>query len=602
MMRVADYVMEELSRKGIEDAFVITGRGILFLTDALAKNEKLSSLSMHNEQALSYAAYSYAKTRNSYGVALVSTGCASSNCVTGVLNAWQDHVPVVFISGNNPLSENTAYTKLPVRTYGSQEANIIPIVSSITKYSIMLTDADKVAYELEKAFYLANEGIKGPVWIDIPLDVQDKRIEGGALEHFDIPQPAIHAPLKEDVGYIAQSLAESERPVCLIGSGVVSADARNELLKFVGKNNIPVVYSPSAVDVYPASLRLSVGCASSLGGSREANFCVQNADLLIVLGCRMPSMLTGGEYDKFAHCAKKILVDIDENESKKGNIRYDKIILADVKKVLSSLNEQELKSTSAEWVNKCLHWKNTLSLAKKQYEDSDVVDLYNLAGCLSAALKDGSVLITDAGFEELIIPSNTRLNETHTYIHPFMQGTMGFALPAVIGSAIASKCRRSVVAVIGDGSMMMNLQELQTISFNRIPAKIIIVNNDVYAVIRKRQKDLFRTRTIGTDPSNGVNTPDWRKIAECFGLQYMRIENNGGLPSGLEKLMDMEGAVLCEVMATENQPYLHTSIARNAKGAFERRPMEDQAPFLERAVFESEMLPGQNCRSMSWQE
>ena len=591
MIRVADYVMQELSRKEIEDVFVITGRGILFLTDALAKNEKLSSLSMHNEQALSYAAYSYAKTRNGYGAVLVSTGCASTNCVTGVLNAWQDHVPVVFISGNNPLSENTAYTKLPVRTYGSQEANIIPIVTSITKYTVMLTDANKVAYELEKAFYLANEGIKGPVWIDIPLDIQDKRIEEDSLEHFEIPNTIVCTPLEEDVKYIAKSIAESERPVCLIGSGVASADARNNLLKFVEKNNIPVIYSPSAVDIYPSSLRLSIGCVSSLGGSREGNFCVQNADLLIVLGCRMPSMLTGGEHDKFAHSAKKILVDIDENEAKKGNINYDKIIHADVKTVLGLLNELKLKNTSAKWVNKCLHWKNILSLARNKYENSSAVDLYNFSGCLSAALKDYSVLVVDAGFEELIIPSNTRLNETHICIHPFMQGTMGFALPAAIGAAIASKCNRPIVAVIGDGSMMMNLQELQTISFNKIPAKIIIVNNDVYAVIRKRQKDLFRTRTIGTDPSNGVGASDWKKIAECFGFLYMKIENNGGLPFGLEKLINIEGAVLCEVMATESQTYLHTSIARNAKGAFERRPMEDQVPFLDRNVFESEMLP-----------
>ncbi len=546
---------------------------------------------MHNEQALSYAAYSYAKTREGYGVALVSTGCASTNCITGVLNAWQEHVPVLFISGNNPLSENTAYTKIPVRSYGSQEANIIPIVSSITKYAVMLTDARKIAYELEKAFYLADEGIKGPVWIDIPLDIQDKRIEEDSLEHFAVPEAEGLLPQSEDIAYIRESLSISKRPLILIGNGVVSMDAKNELLRFIEKNNIPVVYSPSAVNVYPSSLRLSIGCVSSLGGSREGNFCVQNADLLIVLGCQMPSMLTGGEYDKFAHSAKKILVDIDENEPKKGNIQYEKIIHADVKKLLSLLNELELKNTSAEWVSKCLHWKNTLSLARKHADNSAAVDLYNLADCLSRSLKDKSVIITDAGFEELIIPSNTRFNETHTCIHPFMQGTMGFSLPAAIGSAVASKNKRPVIAVIGDGSMMMNLQELQTIVFNKIPTKIIVVNNNVYAVIRKRQKDLFRTRTIGTDSSNGVSTPDWKKVADCFGLQYLKIENAGQLFVGLKKLMDMEGPVLCEVIAMEDQPYLHTSIARNEKGAFERRPMEDQAPFLERAVFESEMLP-----------
>lgn len=590
MMRVADYVMQFLTEKGLEDVFVITGRGILFLTDALAKNEKLNSVSMHNEQALSYAAYSYAKLRDGYGAALVSTGCASTNCITGVLNAWQDHVPLVIISGNNPLSENTRYTKLPIRTYGSQEADIVPIVSSITKYAVMITEPNRIAYELEKAFFLADEGIKGPVWIDIPLDVQDKRIEENDLEHFIAPQAESFLPSQDDIDFIVDSLSLSSRPVCLIGDGVKSSGATDVFRSFVEKNNIPVVYAPSAVDVYPSSLALSVGCVSSLGGSREGNFCVQNADLLLVLGCRMPSMVTGGEYDKFANRAKKIVIDIDDSETKKKNVHYERIVKSDVGSVLERLNEADIKQTSDDWVNICIHWKETLSLTKSVYAASSPVDLYNLANVLSEQMKDGTVLITDAGFEELIIPSNTRFNETQRCIHPFMQGSMGFALPSAVGVAVASKNNRPVVAVVGDGSMMMNLQELQTVVFNKIPAKIIVVNNNVYAVIRKRQKDLFRTRTVGTDSSNGVDTPNWKKIAECFGLLYMRIENNGELSDKLVSLFSSEGSVLCEVSAIQEQPYLHTSIARNEKGAFERRPMEDQAPFMDRDLFNKEMI------------
>ncbi len=593
MIRVADYVMQFLSEKGIEDVFVITGRGILFLTDALAKNEKLKSLSMHNEQAISYAAYAYSKVRKAYGAALVSTGCASTNCVTGVLNAWQDHVPVVFISGNNPTSENTRYTKLPIRTYGSQEADIIPIMQSITKYSVMITEPEKIAFELEKSFYLADEGIKGPVWIDIPLDVQDKRIEEEGLEHFNVPVKTDLEISYTDISYIKKSLAESERPICLIGGGLEVSGVKSDFKAFIEKTEIPVVYAPSAVDAYPSSQKYSIGCVSSLGGSREANFAVQNCDLLLILGCRMPSMVTGGEYDKFAHTAKKILVDIDENETKKGNIEYDRIIKADVKDVLCKLNETEIKKTSDEWVEKCIHWKNNISLTKANYDASSPVDLYNLAGKLSDTLKEQSILISDAGFEELIIPSNVRLKESQSCIHPFMQGTMGFALPAVVGASVASDNERPVVAVIGDGSIMMNLQELQTISFNKLPVKIIVVNNNVYAVIRKRQKDLFRTRIIGTDPSNGVNTPEWKKVSECFGFGYMKIEKNGELSEKLAELFQMGGPILCEIMAVAEQPYLHTSIARSDKGGFERRPMEDQAPFMDRETF---------CKEMIWQK
>ncbi len=521
--------MRVLVEKGIENVFVITGRGILFLTDALAKNEKIKSVSMHNEQALAYAAYAYAKASPCNGVALISTGCASTNCITGVLNAWQDHVPVVFISGNNPLAENTAYTKFPIRTYGSQEANVIPIVSSITKYAVMLTDPNKVAYELEKAFYLANEGIKGPVWVDIPLDVQDKRIDELVLEHFTAPEKQEKITSKQDIEYIIDAFANAQRPVCLIGDGLKSSGAINDFAFFVEKNHVPVVYAPSAVDVYPSTKELSIGCVSSLGGSREANFCVQNSDLLLVLGCRLPSMVTGGVYDKFAHSAKKIVVDIDENEPRKGNVCFDRVVTADVRTVLSELNQASLKKVSTEWEQKCIHWKEKLSLVKGCFDGDFPVDLYNLAGRLSESLKDDSIVITDAGFEELIVPSNVQFKQTQTCIHPFMQGSMGFALPAVVGAFFATKGERPVVSIIGDGSIMMNLQELQTITFNKIPAKILVVNNNVYAVIRKRQKDLFRTRLVGTDPTNGVSTPNWQKIADGFGLRYVKIQNNGEL-------------------------------------------------------------------------
>ncbi len=420
--------------------------------------------------------------------------------------------------------------------------------------------------------------------------MQDKRIEEADLVHFEVPDKNIITPSVEDIEYIKRCFESADRPVVLIGDGIKSADAKDLFSEFIERNDIPVLYSPSAVDTYPSSKELSIGCVSSLGGSREANFCVQNSDFLFVLGCRMPSMVTGGDYDRFAHSAKRVVVDIDVNEPKKGNIQYNKIVHADIKEVLKELNKLSIKRTCDEWVKKCQHWKKELSLTNDNYEDALPVNLYNLAGKFSSSLKDNSVVITDAGFEELIIPSNVHFNETHKCIHPFMQGSMGFALPAVVGTAVGSESKLPVSAVIGDGSIMMNLQELQTIAFNKIPAKIIVVNNNVYAVIRKRQKDLFRTRTVGTDPSNGVNTPEWKNVADCFGFNYLKIENNGELDSGLEKLLNMEGAVLCEVIAATEQTYLHTSIARNEKGAFERRPMEDQAPFLDREVFEKEML------------
>ncbi len=588
MIRVADHIINRLYDEGARHIFMVTGRGILYLSDAVARHGKIKGISVHHEQAGAFAATAYAQYTNKIGACLVSTGCAGTNAITGLLCAWQDAIPCVFISGQNMLKETVRYTGIPIRTFGQQEADIISIVAPLTKYASMITDAKQIVYEMDKALHLSQIGKKGPVWIDVPLDIQNMRIEPNQLERFIPEDDQSFAPVKEDIEYVIKALHSSERPVLLLGSGVRSANAIPELEKFINAYPIPVTYASSATDIYGASNILSVGTVGSLGGTRAGNFAVQNSDLLIVLGCRLSPVTTGPDYENFARAAKVIVIDIDSVEHSKNTVRIDRLIISDVKKFLGALIEREIIGAGHEWQNKCLHWKQVFPMCEDNYKQIEKVDLYYLAECLSETLSDGAVLLSDAGLEELIIPSTVHFKKGQRCIHPVSQGSMGYALPGAVGAYFASGCQ--TVAVIGDGSIMMNLQELQTIRYHNIPIKIIVVNNNVYSIIRKRQMDLFRARTIGTDPKNGVGTPNFQKVAECFEIPYIRIDNSTALKSKIASFINMDGPVLCEVMGVEDQEYLRSAYAHNSERRIVQRPIEDLAPFMERELFLSEMI------------
>ena len=588
MVRVADYIIERLYAHGAKHIFMVTGRGALFLTDAVAAHKELTGVSVHHEQAAAFAAVAYAQYTEKPGACLVSTGCAGTNALTGVLNAWQDGVPCIFISGQNKLHETSRYTGIPLRTFGQQEADIISVVQPITKYAVMITDSNQIVYEIEKALHLAQTGRKGPVWIDVPLDIQNERIEPNELEKFVTGNGSNFEPLKEDIEYVTKALHNAERPVILIGSGIRFADAVQDLKAFVEKYSIPVTYSGSAPDAYGLENPLSIGSVGIMGCSRAGNFTVQNSDLLLVLGCRLSPMTTDSDCSKFARAAKVVVVDIDSVEHSKNIINIDRLIVADVKKFFEYLMSEDIKDTSVEWQNKCLHWKQIFPKCEENHKTSEKVDLYYLAECLSETMPLNSVFLSDSGLIELMLPTNISFKEDQRCIHPASQGSMGFALPAVIGAHFASN--RPIIAIIGDGSIMMNLQELETIRYNDVPAKIFIINNNAYAVIRKRQIDLFRSRTIGVDPSDGVSCPNFMKVADGFEIPYVKIDSSFELRKKLKSVINTDGPVLCEIIGLDDQDYISSSYARNSKRRFVSRPIEDQAPFLDRNLFLSEMI------------
>lgn len=587
MIRVADYVIDFLSKIRIDRLFTVTGRGILYLTDALAKSE-IESISMHHEQAAAYAAYGYAQAKKDFGACLVSTGCAATNAVTGVLCAWQDAVPCIFISGQNSLQETSRYTGIPIRTYGSQEADLIPIVQPITKYAVMITDPNDIAYELEKAVELAMSGRRGPVWIDVPFDIQNMRINPESLKHYQSGSTQNPAASEEDLTFMSELLEKAQRPVILVGSGIRSARAEGLLKEFLEKYPMPVVYATSAVDVYGAGEAYGIGAVGSMGGSRAGNFALQNSDLVLVLGHRLSSMTTGNQFEKFAREAKVLVVDIDPVEHSKKMIRIDRLVVSDAGYVLKRLLEKQFTVDCPNWIDLCIHWKSVFPKCEEIYKEKEQVDLHYLADTLGKRMDKEAHIVTDAGFEELIVPSVLELSEGQRCIHPVSQGAMGFSLPASIGAYYATG--EQTISINGDGSIMMNLQELWTIHHYNIPVKIIIANNNCYAVIRKRQHDLFRMRTIGTDSSNGVSCPSFEEVARAFGISYMKVDTTVELEAKIECLLQMQGSVICEVMCVEDQPYLHSSFTKGQSGRIVRRPLEDQSPFMDRQLFLEEMV------------
>ena len=584
-MRLADYIVDRLVDIGIDKVFLVTGRGALFLTDAVARNKNISAICTHHEQSAAYAAVAHSQYYNMTSACLVSTGCASTNAVTGVLSAYQDGLPVVFISGQNTLRETTYFTKHSVRTYGQQEANIVEIVKSITKYAVTITDPSTIRYNLEKALYLANDGVKGPVWIDIPLDLQSAQIDPDNLKGFNEFTLSAQAH-KSDIEYLEDCLNCSDRPVVLIGGGIRSAGVIDKFISFIDSNQIPVVYSASAPDVFSLSRNLSIGSLGSMGCSRAGAFAIQNSDCVLVLGNRLSSITTGPDYQKFARHAKIIVVDIDEAEHNKNDLKIDKIIVQDLKNFFDRLSNNRLTKDISGWVNKCLHWKETF-VNETNFESVDKIDLYQIIEELSTQLNDDAIIITDSGFIEVTLPTKLDYKTQRRAIHPISQGAMGFAIPAALGMSGVNK---QVVVVVGDGSFMMNLQELESLRYNNVIVKILVLNNNVYSIIRRRQKELFRNRIIGTDPSNGVSVPDFSKVANLFELEYENISTPDQLNSKLSGVLNCEKSVLCEIVTTENQEYIEISHAKTSSGKYVRRPLEDQWPFLDRSDFLKEMI------------
>lgn len=595
MIRVADYIIKRIGEEGVKHIFYVPGGQCVYLTDALRRSKNIEPIAMHHEQSVAMAALSYALYNQNFGACIVTTGCAGTNTMTGLLHAWQDSIPCIFISGQQNYSETIEASGLPLRQVGIQETDIIRIVKPLTKYAAMVKNPKAIVEQLDKAIYISKHGRKGPVWLDIPLNVQNSMIDEDTTNRLDNIENDIDSPEYielqeaniEDIICVAKMLNNAKRPVIIAGAGVRSSGAIEELEKFIDKIKIPVTLTRFAADLLDYRNKCYFGVMGSLGPKRYANFIVQNADLIICIGTRLSIDTTGSDRDSFGRFAKIVVVDIDKIEHSKSGVKIDKLILSDAGKFLRALNNMDIKETDSEWFEKCVHWEKIFPSYTVEDMRREPINVKYFLDVLTKNLPENAAVISDAGMTGVATAVNCLMKKSNRMIHSFAQGEMGYCLPGALG--IATICP-IVVAVSGDGSFMMNLQELQTLTRTGYNVKIIINNNNGYSGVRHGQKAHFRGKSIGTDSSNGIDFPDYEKISIAFNIPYIKIENSTDIDIKLKKLLKKQGPCLCEVICDPDQIELHNGLVMYGKRKFGFRPIEDQAPYIEREVFFNEML------------
>lgn len=592
MQRVADYIANRIYELGIKVVFMVVGGGQMFLTDGIAKHAHLRAICNHHEQASAMAATAYAKYSENLGAAFVTTGCGGTNTLTGLLGAWQDSVPCLFISGQSKRKETIRNSNLSLRQFGVQEADIIAVVQPLTKYAIMINDPSEIAYHLEKAVYLAKSGRPGPVWLDVPLDVQGALINEHSLKRFsekEIARKYKEEPSQKEMKKTIDLLEKAKRPIIIAGQGIRLAKAIADFKTFVERYKIPVVFSRLGIDILPSDHPLYIGRIGNKG-DRAGNFAVQNADLVLAIGSRLSVSSTGHEYKQFAREAKMIVVDIDPVEHRKNTVRIDLFINADARRFLRKIRLRASPDTR-DWVRKCQRWRSIWPVCLPEYADETRgINLYYFVDRLSRKLKPDSVVVADAGSAFYATGQGIKLEEKQRCILSGGQADMGNTLPATIGVSVA-KDFGEVIGITGDGSFQMNIQELQTIVYNRLPVKIFVWNNDGYLSIRATQSKFCEGRLIGTDKTSGVSFPDTEKIANAYGIKYFKVSESKKLDETLENVLKHTGPVLCEVICIRDQEIVpNVSSYRKEDGTMVSKPLEDMYPFLDRAEFLSNMI------------
>jgi len=598
-MRVVDYIANFISDKlGVTDVFMLTGAGSMHLTDGVACNPKLRAICVHHEQSASMALEAYARSNENFAVGYFSTGPASTNALTGLGGAWQDSVPCLFISGQVKRSEtgfSSGVTNL--RQFGVQELNIIPVVQSLCKYAVHLTDPNMVRYELEKLVAIAKQGRPGPVWLEVPMDVQAASIDPETLQPYEHEYEIPHANLA-DLSFVIDLLKRSSRPVVIAGRGVRLAGAQNFLKELATKFSLPIVTPYLGIDNLRHDLDIYIG-KTGVKGDRAANFAMQNSDLILAIGTSLHVSVVGYEYKQFARAAKKIVIDIDLTSHQKKTIQIDKLIQSDAKyfleRLLLSLTEKKVSLDYKDWLAKCVGWKKKYPVCLPEYRDTkDAINIYSFVDRLSELSAPGDFFIADAGSAFYAVSQGLLLTkEGQRYIPSSAMATMGYTLPAAIGVSTAIGDKR-VLAVTGDGSLQQNIQELQTLRHYNLPVKLFVLNNDGYLSIRTSQKNYFMERYIGEGPRSGVTMPDTLKICEAYGIPAARVSNLKDLDSAIKIAMETPGPYVLDIITPPEQLIIPTVSSKvNADGSMSSRPLEDMAPFLDRDEYRKNLIVGE---------
>ncbi|MDD6072590.1 MAG: thiamine pyrophosphate-binding protein [Clostridiales bacterium] len=594
-IKIAKYIADFLVEKGVEDVFTVTGGGAMHLNDALGHAPGLHSIYNHHEQACAIAAEGYARLTGKLAAVCVTSGPGGTNAITGVLGGWLDSIPMFILSGQVKRETTLWATDVPLRQLGDQEYNIIDSVKPMTKYAVMITDPLEIRYHLEKAFYLATVGRGGPVWLDIPLDIQAAIVETEELKGFDSAAEGIKE--KEEPVYdealtsvILEKISEAKRPLIFAGTGIRLGNARKEFLALVDKLQIPVVTAWNAHDVLPTASPYFCGKPGTVG-TRGGNFLVMNCDLLLVLGSRLNIRLISYNYRDFAKDAYKIVVDIDENELNKPTVTPDLPVHADVKDVMASLIKASYDG-GIEAHKRWLGWAQELNqkypAVQEEYKkEKQPMNPYAFLDVFFRKASEDEVIVCGNGSACVMTFQACRIKEGQRLFTNSGCAAMGYGFPAAIGAAIARKGRQ-VVCIDGDGSFQMNLQELQTVVYNHLNIKIIYLNNNGYHSIRQTQTNLFKGEPlVGVCDGNGLSFPDMQKIAYAYEIPYIKIDCLDMASRQLEDALHREGPMLIEAVLDPKQnfePKLSSKVLPD--GRIVSPALDDMFPFLDKEEYE----------------
>ena len=589
--KLSDYISNFLVEKGIKDIFTVTGGGAMHLNDSFGHNKKLNCIYNHHEQACSIAAEGYYRMNNKLPAVCVTTGPGGTNAITGVYGAWVDSIPMFVISGQVKRETTIWSTEVPLRQLGDQEFNIVDCVSTMTKYSHMVTDANEIAYHLEKAYYLCKNGRPGPVWLDIPLDIQAAIIDTDELKHFDPKECEEENPIYDETltDKIIEKIKQSKRPVFLAGTGIRHASSEKEFLELIEKYQIPVVTAWNAHDIIWDEHELYCGRPGTVG-TRGGNFIVQSSDLIITFASRLNIRQISYNYKMFAKDAYKIIIDIDAAELDKPTLSPDMKIHANVKDVINSLlnkNYTANNETHKKWLKWCKNINSKYpAVLERYYEKNTPINPYVFTDKLFNCLEEYDKIVTGNGSACVITFQAAKIKKGQRLFTNSGCAAMGYGLPASLGAAISEKGNR-VICLDGDGSIQMNIQELATISHNKLNLKIFLLNNNGYHSIRQTQNNLFKPPLIGIDKNSGLMFPNHEILAKAYEIEYKKIDNLINIEEKIKDVLNSKGPIICEVILDENQsfsPKLSSKVLED--GTIVSPEIDDMFPFLEREEYE----------------
>jgi len=580
-MRVADYVIKFLEGKKIDTVFTVSGGGSIFLCDALYKAKKLKYIPCHHEQAVSFATESYSRIKNKPGAAIVTTGPGGTNCTTGVACCWIDSIPSLFISGQ--VFSNQTIGDTGTRQIGVQEFDIINMVKSSTKYSVMIKNPNEIKYHLEKAYYLSTQGRPGPVWIDIPANIQNANINEKKLKMFKPNKKKVKNNLLDHkIKKIAKLLSKSDRPVLHLGHGVKIARGEKYLRKIINKYKIPFALTWNASDLIESDHPSYIGRPGAFA-ERGANFIIQSCDLYISVGSRLPFMVTGYNAKDFARKAKKIMVDIDKQEINRSQINLDDKICCDAKYFLKTLLKFLPKKIdlSKKWLSYCKNIRQKYPIVLDKFrKQKRTINSYHFIDELSDVLKKDDVIVTDMGLSFVGTHQAFKIKKGQRLFTNSGHAPMGWGLPAAIGAYYATKKKR-IICLTGEGGLQLNVQELATVMHNKLPIKIFIYNNGGYLTIKQTQQLGFNSRIMGSNSKSGLSFPNYKDLAKSHKINYTSIAKGKNLKSKIKKILSGTKPVICELILDHNQEQMPKAInKRMPNGKSIATKFEDMYPFL----------------------